>query len=285
MLLFGCLPITLFLLYPRPESCLLLGKLPSDFSSRCHGGERKRVFIGLLIASCLVLCLFLLLFLVVPWTLLQENAHWLPALSIGFGLIGICLLLWLCLGIVLHCYAGLALPAFSGVRHITVRLLFPLMELLAKFVGINRDRLRRSFITVNNEAVCAQQRKYRPSALLLLLPHCIQNSACPFRLVYDVDNCQRCGKCPVKDLLELRDKYAIQLAIATGGTIARRLVVEMKPKCIIAVACERDLTAGIQDSYPLPVFGVLNQRPHGPCLNTLVPLAAVEAVIQNFLEP
>ena len=43
----------------------------------------------------------------------------------------------------------------------------------------------------------------------------------------------------------------------------------------MAVACERDLTSGIQDSYPIPVIGVLNERPFGPCRNTRVDLAAV----------
>ena len=84
-------------------------------------------------------------------------------------------------------------------------------------------------------------------------------------------------------LLDLRDRYGIQFAIATGGTIARRIVVQTRPRCIVAVACERDLTSGIQDSYPLPVFGVLNQRPCGPCLDTLAPLTALEEVIRLFL--
>jgi hypothetical protein len=52
---------------------------------------------------------------------------------------------------------------------------------------------------------------------------------------------------------------------------------------IIAVACERDLSSGIQDVYPLPCFGVLNQRPHGPCLDTQVPLEHVEWAIKRFL--
>ena len=84
-------------------------------------------------------------------------------------------------------------------------------------------------------------------------------------------------------LLELRDAYGVRLAIATGGTIARRIVVQARPRCIIAVACERDLTSGIQDSYPIPVFGVLNERPHGPCLDTLAPLDAIESAIRLFL--
>ena len=59
--------------------------------------------------------------------------------------------------------------------------------------------------------------------------------------------------------------------------------MQTKPRCIIAVAGERDLTSGIQDSYPLPVFGILNQRPHGPCVDTLVPMNALEDAVRIFL--
>jgi len=72
--------------------------------------------------------------------------------------------------------------------------------------------------------------------------------------------------------------------VATGGTLARRIVVEKKPDIIIAVACERDLTSGIQDSFPIPVFGVLNMRPFGPCYDTDIDLDLVEKGIATFLE-
>jgi hypothetical protein len=50
------------------------------------------------------------------------------------------------------------------------------------------------------------------------------------------------------------------------------------------VACERDLSSGIQDTYPLPVYGVLNERPHGPCLDTMVQLDHVEKALRMFLK-
>jgi hypothetical protein len=83
--------------------------------------------------------------------------------------------------------------------------------------------------------------------------------------------------------MEVSRKYDVELAVATGGTIARRIVVEKRPRLIIAVACERDLTSGIQDTYPLPVYGIFNHRPHGPCFNTGLPLAEVEGAIRHFL--
>ena len=53
---------------------------------------------------------------------------------------------------------------------------------------------------------------------------------------------------------------------------------------IVAVACDRDLTSGIQDIYPLPVYGILNKRQNGPCYDTDVDLEKVEEGVINFLE-
>ena len=71
--------------------------------------------------------------------------------------------------------------------------------------------------------------------------------------------------------------------MATGGTLARKVIVEKRPKLVIAVACERDLTSGIKDCYPLPVIGILNDRPHGPCFNTLVEMAKIEQALLSVL--
>jgi len=60
--------------------------------------------------------------------------------------------------------------------------------------------------------------------------------------------------------------------------------VEFKPKAIVAIACERDLSSGIQDVNTVPVLGVLNIRPNGPCFDTTVDLAAVEDAVKFFLE-
>ena len=83
--------------------------------------------------------------------------------------------------------------------------------------------------------------------------------------------------------MALSEKYHVPVSVATGGTLARKIVVEKKSEIIIGVACERDLTSGIQDSYPIPVLGVLNRRPFGPCLNTDVDLELVEKGILTLL--
>ncbi|MDE5879158.1 MAG: DUF116 domain-containing protein [Desulfovibrio sp.] len=261
-------------------------KSPHSLPSAQYGGGRKRIFIGLMVASCVVVCLALFAFLVLPWLVpASVTTSWLPLLSLSCGLCGIVLLAWLCATLIFHIYTGRRLPGISWVRHVLLRLFLPFMESLGRLCGIGRTAVRRSFVKINNELVLADGIRVPASDLLLLLPHCVQNSRCRHRISPETDNCQRCGACQIGPLLDLRDRYGFRLALATGGTIARRIVVECRPACIIAVACERDLVSGIQDSYPLPVFGVLNERPHGPCRDTLVPLAAVEDALARFLLP
>ena len=53
----------------------------------------------------------------------------------------------------LACLHGALSPGVGSVRHVTIRLFFPLMELLAEVVRMERRRVRHSFIKVNNELV------------------------------------------------------------------------------------------------------------------------------------
>jgi len=151
-------------------------------------------------------------------------------------------------------------------------------------LGISKEETRRSFIAINNQLVLAEARKVKPDKLLLLLPHCLQFHECKVRIIGNVENCEACGKCKIKDLVALSKKYHIPVAVATGGTLARKIVVETRPEIIIGVACERDLTSGIQDTYPIPVFGIFNIRPFGPCYDTDVNLELVEKGITTFLD-
>lgn len=246
---------------------------------------RKRLFIALISGACFVVCLLLIALWVVPFIGL-DNIHPFAKWILGIILLGlgglVCVAYW---GLFLNIVLKRPLPGTRRFRGLTVKLFLPLMVLIGRLLGIEKKLILLSFISVNNELVLAEAERYDPDRVLLLMPHCLQSSRCSRRLTYNVNNCKRCGKCPIAGLLELHDKYGVHLAIATGGTIARRIVVQLRPKLIIAVACQRDLASGIQDTYPLPVFGVLNERPHGPCLDTTVALDVVEETLHRFLTP
>lgn len=245
--------------------------------------SRKRLFLGLITATSLVVCAGLALLWIVP-TIGLSNIHpWASTIWGATVALIIAVVVWASLGLALSVAAGRTLPLTKRLRGVTIKLLLPLMIILARVFGISKERVRNSFIKVNNELVLGEGKSYQPQEILLLLPHCLQSSACAMRLTYDIHNCKRCGQCPVAGLLALSEAYGVHMAIATGGTIARRIVVQKRPKLILAVACERDLSSGIQDTYPLPVFGILNERPQGPCLDTLVPLEQLERALRHFL--
>ncbi len=162
------------------------------------------------------------------------------------------------------------------IRGVIIRFLFPLLVFVGRCVGMDKDRVRRAFVAINNQLVLAEARTINPDKLLILLPHCLQNHECDVKITGNVENCKACGKCKIRNLVSLSKRYRVTMSIATGGTLARRIVVEKKPDIIIGVACERDLTSGIQDSYPIPVYGIFNKRPNGPCFDTDVDLELVE---------
>jgi hypothetical protein len=255
---------------------------PLEHEIRDSFKTRKRVFIGLITGSSVLVCTFLALLWVIPFVGLT-TIH--PAAPWFLGIITAILILsigWAALALVLNILLGRPVLFAKPLRGVTIKLFLPLMTLLGRLVGIPKQTVRASFVKVNNELVKGEGHRYPPHRILLLMPHCIQNSRCKYRLTYDIDNCRRCGECALAGLLELRDKYGVTLAVAAGGTIARRIVVQHRPKLIIAVACERDLACGIQDTYPVPVYGILNSRPFGPCLDTDVALDQVEWAISEF---
>ncbi len=187
------------------------------------------------------------------------------------------------LAIVIVVGKDLPIPYVTKLRSIAIKYFLPVFIAVGKILGISKEEVQHAFVAVNNQLVLSYCRDgHHPERILLLMPHCLQNSECPVKITYRVQNCKRCGKCVIKDLLELSEKYNTYLSVATGGTIARRIVIETKPDLIIAVACERDLTSGIQDTAPLPVYGIFNKRPHGPCFNTQVDIKAIEEILKEF---
>lgn len=219
----------------------------------------------------------------IPYYGLARIHPWLPVIAGGLAVtaaIGVAAAFVLLL---VATVLGRDVPYSRKLRSLVIKVLLPILVQIAKLVGTPREQVQHAFVEVNNELVLAHlNHGAPPDRVLVLLPHCLQHSECTVKITYRVDNCKRCGKCPIKDLLELAERHRVDLAVATGGTIARRLVVEKRPQLIVAVACERDLTSGIRDTTPLPVYGIFNRRPYGPCLNTQVDVGRIEKLLKHF---
>ena len=245
---------------------------------------KKRIFIGLSVFACLILLLLIFMLWYVPIVGLK-NIH--PSLPLIFTSALASLVFLMIFGGLLLIFTiirGKDIFLSHRLRGLVAKVLFPAMLLMGKMVGIQKEKVRQSFVELNNHLIRSNGHRIRPDKLLILLPHCIQNFDCEIKITGNIRNCKGCGKCEIRDLIELSDRYHLKIAVATGGTLARRIVLENRPEAIVAVACELDLTTGIQDTYPIPVIGILNERPNGPCINTKVDINKVRNAIIDFLE-
>ncbi len=200
------------------------------------------------------------------------------------ALIGICII-WLMLmsGAIIYAYRskkvrGLLLKLTkSGMQ-----IMLPLALLLFKRSKIKKS-IRLFYIELNNLVVESENNKYKAEEVMLLLPHCIQNSQCVLKVTNNAKFCEKCGRCKVGELLEYTAGKNIRMFIATGGTVARKIIKENNPKLIISVACERDLMSGILDVKGIPVIGVTNIQPMGPCFNTDDDIAAIKQRVEQLI--
>ena len=175
-------------------------------------------------------------------------------------------------------------PIVLRIANRFIYLLFPLSLGIGKtFIRIQKDELRQSMIDLINHLVMLDMYTVDPERILLLTPHCLQESSCVHKVTHDVYNCKQCGRCQVGSLLQVAKDYGCQFIVVTGGTLARMKVKEARPKAIVAIACERDLASGMADVFPIPVIGVLNERPNGPCCNTTVDSERVRAAVEQLI--
>ncbi len=243
---------------------------------------KKRIYVGLLIAS-----LFSAVSIIgIVWYLISQRDIIVSqiVLIIIASLAGIIFIL-LGIGIVaiiIMIVRSRTIPSLENMTQLANDILFPLTLVTGRLVGIEKDSILRSYIAVNNYLVKAKKLFLKGEQVMVLLPHCLQNSECPHKITVDVNNCKECGKCKIGELKKLCKEQGAILKVATGGTLARKFVQENLPRGVIAVACERDLSSGIQEMGSLPVMGVLNCRPYGPCNNTDVDLESIAGALKEM---
>ncbi len=128
----------------------------------------------------------------------------------------------------------------------SVKLIYPVMIFLSSLVNIDKDSIRRVFSQINNKIVILKEPKLNPEDILVIAPHCLQKSFCKHKITGNIDNCHKCGACDISDLIDVCNKYNVKLEIVTGGTLARRLIKDYKPRGIIACVNTRNVEDSIK---------------------------------------
>ncbi|MCX5801580.1 MAG: DUF116 domain-containing protein [Candidatus Eisenbacteria bacterium] len=247
-------------------------------------GQGRKLFLFLSSFSLvlIVALLWLLFFLLEPrFSALGERALFGLSLSIKLG--GVAAVI-LTVSEFSSASTGLRLLPRSLGQLWVVCFLLPLSERLGTICGISSDKVIASFLEFNNALVKAETSDKVRSRVLLLLPQCLQNSACSIMLSGDIRNCAECGSCSVCELKLLLPKYGFETRIVGGGSLARKMVDEFRPDGVVGVACERELVAALREIRKVPVIAVSNWRPEGPCRNTKVIVDKVDAALWILLK-
>lgn len=166
-----------------------------------------------------------------------------------------------------------------------LKLVMPFALFVTGLFNKDKDIIRSLFIDINNLFVKSGNIKKGADKIMLLLPHCLQNSECSLKITGDIARCKKCGKCTIGAIRQLSEEKGVKAIVVTGGTAARNAIVRQKPELVLSVACERDLAIGISDVSRIPVVGVLNQRPNGPCVNTTVDVELLREKLEDIIEP
>ena len=250
-----------------------------------EGGQRsgpEATFIWLLAASVFAISILAFFLWWIPTVGLGNINRTLPfILAVFIG--GLILSLLVSASLLVLSAAGHDVPFPDKLRGLLVKLFLPVMLFLGGIFRVEKIKIHKAFIEINNRLVKSMAINARPNSFLILMPHCLQLQDCNFKVTRDIENCGECGRCEIVELLHLGREYGIKLFVNTGGTSARKIVVDRRPNAVVAVACERDLVSGITDSYPLPVVGITNIRPEGYCLNTHVAVEKVKEAVGLFI--
>lgn len=137
----------------------------------------------------------------------------------------ICVIWLLCASLIIASFGILRLhPIILRIANRFIYGLFPLSLLIGKVRGVTKDQLRQSMIDLINHLVMLDMYTVDPERILLLTPHCLQESSCVHKVTHDVYNCKQCGRCQVGSLLQIAKEYGCQFIVVTGGTLARMKV-------------------------------------------------------------
>ncbi len=246
--------------------------------------NRKTIFIALTISAIMLVSAIIFLLWLIPAIGLVNIHPLLP--KFGFAVVIILLgMLSIGAGILIYgIISGREIVFAQRLRGIVMKLLYPIIVMIGSIFRISKEEINGAFADLNNQLVMSKQKKTSIDRLLVLLPHCIQYDECKVKITGDIHNCLQCGKCEIKNLDALSKRYNLQISVATGGGLAKKLIKEKRPEAVVAVACEKELAMGLKEIYPLPVIAIPNERPYGYCINTTVDVAAVEKAILHFIK-
>lgn len=169
-------------------------------------------------------------------------------------------------------------------KYFFYKLILPIIVWWSSFFNKKKQLLiLEKIVEVNNNFVLSEK-KTGNKKILILLPRCLQYFNCSYNIISSISNCKSCGKCKIKDIILLNERYNLDIKVVPGGNLAKMFVKEFDPEYILAVACDVELILGIKEVYPYKVLAVPNIIVDKPCINTDVNVSNIENLLQKITQ-
>lgn len=176
-------------------------------------------------------------------------------------LLGISITLVSLLVIYLNLPMLLTLRQISIARRPLPRLVMMFWVMFFKITGLPQAAL----VYINNRVT--GNLAVKPQEAHVLVSRCLQYSGCANRVTVDISNCRECGKCKIGAIKRVCEDKGLSATVESGGTSARLSLKQIRPRVVVAVACEREILAGILDTT-IPVVGVMIKQGLKPCTDS-----------------
>jgi hypothetical protein len=155
------------------------------------------------------------------------------------------------------------------------------LEQVATKMGVEENELLRLYVESKNRSLIESYASTPYKERILLLPQCLRAKDCPAELGKYGYECQGCGRCAIKTIRQTAEKLGYKgTFILPGGSLAQKILLELKPKASLGVACSKELVLG---SFLCEKMGVVGQGVEllkDGCINTLVDLKTLNAALK-----
>lgn len=155
------------------------------------------------------------------------------------------------------------------------------LEQIATKVGVEEKELFELYVEAKNRSLIDSFAATPYGERVLLLPQCLRSKDCPAKIGKHGYECQQCGRCNIAKIIQLSKNLGYKGAfILPGGSLAQKILIDLKPKASIGVACSKELVLG---SYLCEKVGVIGQGIEllkDGCINTVVDLEVLKDALK-----
>jgi hypothetical protein len=154
------------------------------------------------------------------------------------------------------------------------------LEQIATKVGVEEKELFQLYIETKNRSLIQSFASTSYNERVLMLPQCLRAKDCPAEIGKYGYECQQCGRCSIAKIMQLTKDLGYKgTFILPGGSLAKKILLELKPKASLGVACSKELVLG---SYLCEKLGIVGQGVillRDGCINTIVDMKTLKETL------